>query len=246
VQLYGSADRLLADNVRHYLSEGCERGDRILVIATRPHIEAFCKKIECLDSRQLILLDAADTLAEFMSAGQPDWKLFERVIGSAIGAFGERPPGSGLRAYGEMVGLLWNSGKYAAAIRVEQFWNKLLGANSFNLYCAYPIDVFGAEFQVAAVDSLLCAHTHLVPAGANGDLDAALDRSMDDLLGRRAEGLRRLMDANFRPGWAVVARAEANILWLRNNLPDEAESIVDRARQYFQVSNSRTACLQVH
>jgi hypothetical protein len=109
--------------------------------------------------------------------------------------------------------------------------------HAFQLYCAYPIDIFGAEFQIAALDSLLCAHTDVVPAGDTGDLQNALNRSMDDLLGRRAEGLRRLMHANFRPAWAAMPQAEANILWLRNNIPDEAESILDRARLYYHAAH---------
>jgi hypothetical protein len=67
---------------------------------------------------------------------------------------------------------------------------------------------------------------------------------MDDLLGRRAEGLRSLMRSNLRPAWAVMPRAEANILWLRNNLPDEAESILDRARLYYRASHFRTTNLE--
>jgi hypothetical protein len=248
VQLYGSDERTLARHVSLYLIEGLKRRDGLLVIATEEHTEAFIQELERLGvdpeaavgEGQLIFLDAQAMLARFMTGGQPDWNLFESAILATIGDLQTRPRQGGLRAYGEMVGVLWRAGKYAAAIRLEQFWNQLLSSHSFNLYCAYPIDVFSSEFQIAALDALLCAHTHVVPAGVTGDLETAINRSMDDLLGRRAEGLRQLMHSNLRPSWAVIPRAEANILWLRNNLPDEAESILDRARLYYHASHFRT------
>ena len=184
--------------------------------------------------KRLSVLQAQETLAQFMIHGQPEWRLFENTIEAAIREV--RPPAGyvGLRAYGEMVGILWKAAQYSAAIRLEQFWNKLLASKGFNLFCGYPIDIFGEEFHIAAVDALLCAHTHLLPAGRNGDIESAIDRSMDEILGPRAEGLRLLMKANFRPSGAVMPRAEATILWLRNNLRDDADEILARSRQYYQ------------
>src|SRR4051812_6765347 len=79
VQLYGSDERSLAGNVGRYLSEGLRQGDRLLVIATEAHIDAFQKQIEHLENteRQILWLDAEKTLARFMRGGQPDWMLFQ-------------------------------------------------------------------------------------------------------------------------------------------------------------------------
>lgn len=237
VQLYGADESSLAKNVGHYLREGTKRGDGLLVIATKAHTEAFKREINGLTA---VFLDAHETLARLLVRGQPDWSLFESAVGAAMRQV-QTPPGHvGFRAYGEMVGILWKAGLYAAAIQLEKFWNRQLKSNHFNLFCGYAIDVFSNEFQIAALDALLCAHTHVVPAGQNGDLESAIDRSMDDILGRRAAGLRLLMEANFRPSWARLPRAEASILWLRNSLPDEADKILARARQYYQVSQLRS------
>jgi len=157
-------------------------------------------------------------------------------MGAAIRDVQARADITGLRAYGEMVGLLWNTGKYSGAIRLEKFWNKFLESNSFSLFCAYPIDVFGSEFQIGGLDAILRAHTHFVPAGM--DLENAVDQSMNEILGRRAEGLRSLIKTNFQPSWASMPRAEATILWLRNSLSDEAEEILARARLRYRASQS--------
>jgi hypothetical protein len=135
-----------------------------------------------------------------------------------------------------MVGLLWKEGNRTSAIRLEQFWNRLIRATESNLFCAYSIDVFGKDFQIAEVDGLLCAHTHLLPSATDKDLESSVNRAMDEVLGPKADRLRPLIKANYRPSWAAIPRGEALILWLRSNLADEADEILSRARQYYRVS----------
>jgi hypothetical protein len=239
VQLYGKDDRSLTKNVARYLSEGLRRGDGILVIATAEHRGMLVRKLKderaypraVLEGR-LVFLDAAATLTRFMVDGEPDRGRFESVVGEALRGVKLRAVHTGVRAYGEMVGLLWIGGEHAAAARLEQFWNQLLEASTVSLFCAYPIDVFGPEFALASVDPLLCAHTHLVPADAA--LEGALNRAMDEVLGERVVGLRNLIQTNYRPAWAVLPRPEAMILWLRNNLSGSADEIIARARAYYQ------------
>ena len=243
VQLYGKDDRLLTRNVSRYLSEGLRRGDGLIVIATAEHRGSMVRQLTgertytraVLEGR-LIFLDAETTLDRFMVDGEPDQERFERIIGDALAGLRTRAVHSGIRAYGEMVGVLWKAGQFSAAVRLEELWNELLHASDVSLFCAYPIDVFSPEFQAASIDALLCAHTHLVPT--DSALEGALNRAMDDVLGDRVEDLRRLIQANHRPAWALIPKPEAIILWLRNNLPGSADRILDRARQYYQLAAS--------
>lgn len=238
VQLYGTDDRLLTLNVGRYLSEGLKRGDGLLVIATAEHRGSFVRFLNgepnysraVLEGR-LVFLDAEATLMRFLVNGAPDPALFNSVVGDALRSVQARSGHTGVRAYGEMVGLLWKEERYDAASKLEELWNGLLKTNEVSLFCAYPIDVFSPEFQVAKLDALLCAHTHLLPA--DGALEQALNKAMDEVLGARVDGLRHLIQANYRPSWAVIPRAEALVLWLRNNLPGSANQIIDRARQYY-------------
>ena len=170
-----------------------------------------------------------------MIGGQPDWFRFEAVVKAAMRRVLPAKQEGGLRAYGEMVGVLWSAKQFDPAIRLEQLWNRLLEQSSFSLYCAYAIDLFGREFHVANLDSVLCTHTHLVPAQSNGNLEAALHRAMTEILGDKAEALKVLIKANYRPSWAVMPNAESIVLWLRNNLPDVSEEIVTRAREHYLV-----------
>src|SRR5436189_2260259 len=154
VQLYEADETALAANVGLYLWEGLRRGEGVLCVVTPEHQELFSRHLDSLGadlptllaSRQLIFLDAQQTMAEFMVEGQPNWQRFEKAIRAAMRMV--RTPGGaeGLRAYGEMVGILWKARQFAAAIRLEQLWNKLLEQSDFSLYCAYAIDIFGKDF----------------------------------------------------------------------------------------------------
>jgi hypothetical protein len=243
VQLYEADESALTTNVGLYLWEGLRRGEGALVIVTPEHRELFAKHLDSLGADlpaliangQLIFHDAYRTLAEFMLDGQPDWIRFEAAVRTAMRQVQPAKGAEGLRAYGEMVCVLWKARQFSAAIRLEQLWNRLLEQSSFSLYCAYAIDIFGEEFAVANLDGVLCTHTHLVPAQPNGTLEAALNRSMDEVLGSKAEGLRILIKANHRPAWAVMPAAERIVLWLRHNLPAQADQIISRAQQHYQL-----------
>jgi MEDS: MEthanogen/methylotroph, DcmR Sensory domain len=242
VQLYKADEEHLAKNVSQYLLEGLNAGDGALVIATPEHCDLFSRQLKALgadpdtaiQNRQLKFFDAQDTLAGLMIDGQPNWQRFETVVGAAMSQVRSQGDYKGLRAYGEMVGLLWNTRQFAAAIRLEQFWNRLLGRSSFSLYCAYSIDVFGKDFQVGALDGLLRAHTHLIPAETNGTLESSINRAMEDILGSQSRELKLLIKANFRPSWAVMPAGESMALWLRHNLPDQADKILNHARDLYR------------
>ena len=241
VQLYGTDDRLLTRNVARYLSEGLKRGDGLLMIAAAEHRTTVTRLLReqpgyskaVLEGR-LVFLDAEATLARFLVDGSPDPALFRTVIGEALHRVRSRGGHTGVRAYGEMVGLLWKAGERTAAVRLEELWNDLLKQSDVSLFCGYPIDIFGPDFEPSTVDPLLCAHTHLLPIDAV--LETALDHAMDDVLGARAADIRSLIQSNHRPSWAAIPRSEAVVLWLRNNLPGSAHQILSRARERYHAA----------
>ncbi len=81
----------------------------------------------------------------------------------------------------------------------------------------------------------------LVPGETNGNLEAAINLAMDEILGPQADRLRLLIKTKQRPSWAVMPRGESIILWLRRNLPDQAEQIVALARGYYKSLTPRNA-----
>jgi hypothetical protein len=240
VQLY-DRDRLpLAQNVAAFISQALKRNEGAIIIATSEHRGIFEEELrKCaidaslpLAESGVLFLDAHQTLKQFLVDGEPDEAQFREVVAAIISQVRSARP-AGLRAYGEMVAVLWAEGRRASAIRLDQFWNKLLRDREFSLYCAYPIDIFSPDFQIPRVDALLCDHTHLIPTGEQDKLAGALSFAIDEVLGPEAESLKTLIKANYRPAWAVLPEAEGIILWLRNNLPRQADEILDLARRQY-------------
>ena len=65
-----------------------------------------------------------------------------------------------LRAYGEMVDLLWRQGKSEPAIELEMLWNKLALSYDFALLCGYAMGTFSN--QVDRLESIRVLHSHVI------------------------------------------------------------------------------------
>lgn len=247
VQIYNQDNEgALIQNVSRFLTAGLRNGDAGLVVANARQAEAFRREIG-KEAEAIRFLDSTETLARLMFRGQLDWNRFRDVIGGAVGELRGNDSQRGLRAYGDMVNLLWNDRQYAAAMRLELLWNRLLSRSSFtvsesrtagfSLYCAYSMDVLSGNFQPAALEGVLRTHTHLIP-GSNGNLETAMERAIEDVLGPEAEQIRgRIKErrtANDRVPPAVLSSGESIALWLKRLLPERSEEIFERARQHYR------------
>lgn len=106
----------------------------------------------------LLMLDAQETLDKFMVDGQPDPAAFKEVVGAAIDRVCWFSGESVVRAYGEMVDVLWRRDECEAALRLELLWNDLAKQYSFSLLCGYALGPFMKKAGRAEV----CAvHTHV-------------------------------------------------------------------------------------
>ena len=67
-----------------------------------------------------------------------------------------------VRAFGEMVAILWKRGHAGATVRLEHLWHEFCQTKAFCLFCAYP----RAYFMQSAEESIaeIClAHSRVVP-----------------------------------------------------------------------------------
>ena len=133
----------LCRTVGAFLAGAIKLGGGAIAIATEAHrrlIEAELRTsgidvTDALGSGTLALCDAAATMASFMPDGRIDGDGFERVIGSVLRNAAKT--GGPVRAYGEMVALLWDRGDVPAAIELEERWNALARDHEFCLLCGY-------------------------------------------------------------------------------------------------------------
>lgn len=174
VQFYED-DAFLLGAVTKFLAEGIPEGDALLVIATETHRHGLREQLESMgfdvgracESGQLMFLDARETLSRFMRNGEPDRELFEREVGTVVGRLAGALSGARrLRAYGEMVDVLWKEDQRMAAIRLEELWNELQSRHPFTLLCAYAMASFYKE--PAALQAVRACHTHVADHPGNG------------------------------------------------------------------------------
>ena len=64
-----------------------------------------------------------------------------------------------LRAYGEMVDILWKDKMEAAAVRLEMLWNQLAQARKVSLLCGYSM---GSFYKDAGFKDICDQHTHIL------------------------------------------------------------------------------------
>jgi hypothetical protein len=145
VQFYGR-DEELTERVTGYLLGALASGGVAIVIATPEHRRGFETRLgqagvdlaAARDDGSYLARDAAQTLSELMAAGKLDGAAFDRVIGTVIAAAGAG--GRPVRAFGEMVALLWDDGLVSDAVRLETMWEELGGKHPFSLFCGYRTD----------------------------------------------------------------------------------------------------------
>ena len=167
VQFYRDEQSLFT-TVAGFLSEGLVIHQPAVVIATLPHRAAIeehlCGRlINCAKARRdgdLVMLDAEEMLGQFMIGDKPDSELFDQNVGVIIRQAVEGRGGTGARAYGEMVDVLWKQGRTEAALAVEILWNKLIVRHGFALLCGYSMGHFYK--QPRQLDVVRSHHTHVV------------------------------------------------------------------------------------
>lgn len=235
VQFYGTDDAMLVSNVAAFLDRALASEGGAVVVATAPHREALVRALasgatSAIKSRRLIFKDAAETLDRVMEHGFPSAARFDAIVGALMREVTARCGHGPVHAFGEMVALLWGSGQYPSAIRLEQLWNSLQRSTAFNLYCAYAIDPMDREFDPEALHALLCAHSRLLPAMPPA-LETAIVRAIEEVLGVAPDDVRSSVRDG--AGWGELPLAESLILWVRRYHRAHAEGILWRARQYF-------------
>lgn len=248
VQFYDADHAAWLASVTRYLAEGLRAGESVLVVATPEHRKAILRRLASLGfdasefSCRLVFLDASQTLARFMRNGDPDWARFQHAIGSELERLRASSLHGGLRAYGEMVGVLWSAGAFTSSIRLEEYWNRLLQATSFKLFCGYPINIFAEDFHHSHVEAVISAHTHVIPTGLDGHLDWAVRSAIDEVAGTGAARLKSWIPT--RHPHTRVPAAEAAILSLPGAMPAEARDIINAARRHYQTEKRFRALIE--
>jgi hypothetical protein len=166
VQFYTGETELI-DSLAGFISDAIWQSERALVIATPEHRAALEEQLRrrgvdlfsATSTQQYLAFDAVDTLAKFMRGGRPDRLLFFQHVGDLVRH--ATRGGRRLRAFGEMVAVLWAEGNGPGALELEQLWNELGRECAFSLFCAYPANAAPTE-SGATLAQVCASHARVI------------------------------------------------------------------------------------
>ena len=158
---------VLIDTLVGFVGGGLKAGESTIVIATAEHLKALEKglKDSAVDLRTAQLQDryvtllADEALNRFMVKDWPDDERFANFVSEVI----TRARGNSrrVRAFGEMVALLWAKGQTAATVRLEFLWGQLCKRQDFSLFCAYPKAGFTKDSS-KSLQEICAAHSRIM------------------------------------------------------------------------------------
>ena len=166
VRFYENAESL-SRIVAEFLADGFLMHQPAIVIGREAHRVTIEQELvdrgfdvaRLKDTGQLAMLDATKVLSQFMVDGMPDAARFRAAIVPAIEQACRNRKPCVVRAYGEMVDILWRDGHTVAATRLEMLWNELARTHDFSLLCGYSMGNF---YKDASVEEICNQHSHIL------------------------------------------------------------------------------------
>jgi hypothetical protein len=171
LQIYEN-ESAFSDTLTGFVGGGINAGECVIIIATRQHLQELDKRLTSfgiststlIQDNRYIPLDAEETLQKFMVDGWPDEDLFFKTVsGLLLKANAKKRR---VRAFGEMVAILWAKGMNGATVQLEHLWNKFCATQSFALFCAYPKNGV-TEDLAESLENICACHSKLIHGSDN-------------------------------------------------------------------------------
>lgn len=170
LQIYQN-DLTFLNTLEGFAGDGFMKGESVIILATQEHIDQLDARLtvhgfdlnELRERDQYITMEAEDCLSHFMVNNWPDENLFQIFISDILRRAQEN--NRKVRAFGELVALLWANGHTGATVHLEILWHRLHSKNNFCLYCAYPQSGFTQNAN-ASIDKIRQTHTKVIDGNA--------------------------------------------------------------------------------
>jgi DNA-binding NarL/FixJ family response regulator len=161
-------DLFFLDEVSQFVASVLRSGESLVVAATEQtrmgiatRLKARGMNLEPMAAQgQYVVLDAAESLSQFMRDGRPDANRLADIVGDLdrLRLTSVRGPQSRLTIFGEMAVLLCRNGNVEAAVEVERIWNDLTRPLPFLTVCSYPIECFEHDGSRKLFPSVCAEH----------------------------------------------------------------------------------------
>ena len=152
LQIYEDDARFI-QTLEGFVTGGFDAGESVIIVATPGHLRALNQQLRNQGydlftlslQDQYIPLAAEDTLSQFVINGWPDENLFYHLLTNLL--LRARKQSRRVRAFGEMVAVLWSQGYAGATVHLEHLWTRYCEQEQFGLFCAYPRSGFTEGLQ---------------------------------------------------------------------------------------------------
>jgi len=166
LQIYEN-NEVFINTLSGFVGDGINSGESTIVIATECHLESLENKLRAhginvnslIREDQYIPVNAEWALSQFMIDGWPDSKLFFSWVSEFL--IKVRTKNRKVRAFGEMVAVLWAQGNNGATVQLEHLWNQFCAHEDLTLFCAYPKSGF-TEDAAVSLEKICAAHSKLI------------------------------------------------------------------------------------
>ncbi len=170
VHFYEHDDAIL-DSLAEFAEGGLANDEGVIIMATQAHLEALADRlagrgvdVAAVQSQDLyIAVDAEALLSTFMIGGWPDEDVFHKTVKSLLARARKQSPR--VRAFGELVSIIWSQGHKGATVQLEHLWHRLCESEDFSLYCAYPRVSF-AQDPTDSMREICAAHSRVIGGDA--------------------------------------------------------------------------------
>jgi hypothetical protein len=237
VQIYDN-DEFLVRAVGHFAAEGLRRGEVVALTGTAAHVKDIRRALTSLDidtqaaeqREQLMVVSDAEAAAQaILKDGLPDAELFHDLTTPVIEKAKADARYSGMRWWGELSNIYYRRGDMRAVLLDEDAGDEAVRRHGIALLCTLEYDRFDAS-GYDTLHGVCCRHSHVIPADDYVRHRLAVNRAVEEVLGRIEGPLLRSLLA-WTPPRCDLPSSQALLFWIRENLPDQFERVLSRARE---------------
>jgi hypothetical protein len=143
LQVYAN-ENVFLDALEGFVGSGLRVEEAVIVIASAPHLHELEKRLRSrwIDvdrarwQQRYVPILAHETLRNMIAEGMPDEAQFAETTAKLLSR-ARGGSGRAVRAFVEMVPLLWTQANIAASAQLEHLWARLAKREEFPLFCAY-------------------------------------------------------------------------------------------------------------
>ncbi len=230
-------DQELIASVSQFARQGFLKEEKVLLIGSQAYLQAIQASLrsEGMDTAQaqttgwLVLFDAQHLLSQFMIGDMPDWARFRKSAGTLIE--GLQPDKFRVRAWGEMVNILWRDKNAAAAVKLEEYWNMLGREFPFFLLCTYLMDPFTDE---PMSEGIFKTHSCTFFSPDFSRIEQCIDLALKELLGSTAVWIKKVFLEKNKGHLHEIPRVQMLVSWLQRDMPISYKKILGRAQTLYK------------